>query len=141
MSLDAQENELLRKDINKAVITRFQEYMTEEEFKVTNEHVYQISMSKESSEKAIYQFVNSVWYAYSPIYYDLPEFQRLGIPFHFAYGDSDWLDTSFSGEHISKKLQDEGHSVSVISKSEHQLYSHNPNEIVEHLNQFLEGLT
>ena len=132
---------MLRKDINKAVITRFQEYMTEEEFKVTNEHVYQISMSKESSEKAIYQFVNSVWYAYSPIYYDLLEFQKMGIPFHIAYGDGDQFDTSFSGEHISKKLQDEGHSVSVISKSEHQLYSHNPNEIVEHLNQFLEGLT
>ena len=122
------------------MLTRFQEHMTEEELRITDEHLYQVLMSKESGEKAIYQIVNSVWYAYTPIYYDLPEFERLGIPFHFAYGDGDWLDTSFSGEHISKKLQDEGHSVGVISKSLHQVYCHNPKELVECLNKFLESV-
>ena len=115
--------------------------MSEEEIRITVEYLYQVLMSKESGEKAINYFANFLFYAYSPIYYDLPEFQKMGIPFHIAYGDGDQYDTSFSGEHISKKLQDEGHSVSVISKSAHQLYSHNPDEIVEHLNQFLEGLT
>ena len=48
--------------------------MTEEELRITVEYFYQVLMSKESGEKAINYFANFLFYAYSPIYYDLPEF-------------------------------------------------------------------
>ena len=125
--------------------------MTEEELNVTcnsynslifntDEHLYQVLMNKESGDKAIYEIVHLTWFAYTPIYYELPEFQKLGIPFHFAFGERDWLNTSFNGENISTKMQEEGHSVDVISNTGHQLYCQNPDELIECLNKFLESL-
>jgi hypothetical protein len=128
------------KPLMKKSIKKFLGPMSNEELEDAWEFYYQVCMAKESSEVAITRLMQFYIIPHTPILHELNRFKELGIEVVFAYGDKDWLDTEFNGQKISDQLKEAGHTVDIISKSEHNLYMFNYQELILKLSYRLERI-
>ena len=103
----------------------------EEDFDKLYSYLYQVTMAQGSGEYAMGRLVETSLSAFDPIFYDLQAMKDKDLPIMIAYGDGDYVNTSFNDDPISETLSKEGFDVHIVPDSSHQVYLDNPDFCVE----------
>ena len=95
----------------------------------------QCTLYKESSEMCITNLMKYYIVPIEPLLHDLPQLENLNIPFHFRYGEIDFVDTDFElkDKKISQQLIEMGYDCKVYPKAEHNLQYAEPEQLAHAL--------
>ena len=89
---------------------------TDEEFAAAYPYFYQITMQRESGDKALYKILRTSVLAYEPYFNDIIKLKKDGMKISFVYGDDDWLDTDMNDVKVSIQLRNAGFKVDVLEE-------------------------